>query len=55
VTHLPFVAASYALGTGLPIAFTVQALLRLRRATRRLAAIDTRRGRGDPRRNRGEA
>ncbi len=46
MTNLPFVAASYALGTILPIAFTVQALLRLRSARRRLTAIDPRRNRG---------
>jgi hypothetical protein len=48
VTHLPFVAAAYLLGTGLPIILTVQTLLRVRGAGRRLDAID-------PRRNRNEA
>jgi hypothetical protein len=47
VTHLPFVAASYALGAGLPILFTIQVLMRLRTATRRLDVIDPRRHRGD--------
>ncbi len=47
MTHLPFVAAAYALGTGLPILFTIEAMLRLRTATRRLDAIDPRRNRGD--------
>ena len=46
MTHLPFVAASYALGTGIPIAFTIAAFARLRAATRRLNAIDPRRNRG---------
>lgn len=40
--HLPFVAASYALGVLLPSAFAVSAWLRLGRARRRLAAIDPR-------------
>jgi hypothetical protein len=47
VSHLPFVAASYALGAGLPIVLTIEALLRLRGASRRLDAIDPRRKRGD--------
>ncbi len=47
MTHLPFVAAAYALGTGVPIAFTIAAFTRLRAATRRLNAIDPRRNRGD--------
>ncbi len=47
MTHLPFVAAAYALGTGLPILLTIEALLRLRSAVRRLDAIDPRRHRGD--------
>lgn len=47
MTHLPFVAVSYVLGAGLPIVLTLEALLRLRRATRRLDAIDPRRDRGD--------
>jgi hypothetical protein len=47
VTHLPFVAAAYALGTALPIFLTIEALARLRTATRRLDAIDPRRNRGD--------
>ncbi|WP_428487246.1 hypothetical protein [Rhodopila sp.] len=47
MTHLPFVVASYGLGAGLPILFTMQALLRLRTARRRLDAIDPRRKRGE--------
>ncbi len=47
MTHLPFVAAAYVLGTGLPIIVIVQTLLRVRGATRRLDAIDPRRNRGD--------
>jgi hypothetical protein len=47
VTHLPFVAASYVMGAGLPIFLTIEALWRLRTASRRLDAIDPRRNRGD--------
>lgn len=42
MTHLPFVAASYALGVLIPAGFGVSAFLRMRSATRRLAAIDPR-------------
>jgi len=42
VSHLSFVAAAYVLGTALPVLFTVEALLRLRSASRRLGAIDPR-------------
>ena len=42
MTHLPFVAASYALGVGLPGLFAISAWRRLRLAKRRLAAIDPR-------------
>jgi hypothetical protein len=45
LTHLPFVAAAYVLGTGLPVVFTIQTLLRVRAAGRRLDAIDPRRNR----------
>lgn len=45
MTHLPFVAASYALGVLLPVIYAGAAFQRTRRATRRLAAIDTRRPR----------
>jgi heme exporter protein D len=45
MTHLPFVAAAYALGAALPILLTIEALLRLRTARRRLDAIDPRRNR----------
>ncbi|MCL2427734.1 MAG: hypothetical protein FWD12_00710 [Alphaproteobacteria bacterium] len=43
MTHLPFVAASYALGIVLPGAFALAAWRRMGVAARRLAAIDTRR------------
>jgi len=42
MTHLPFVAASYALGIGLPVALGIIAALRLGRARRMLAAVDPR-------------
>jgi len=47
VTHLPFIAAAYAVAIGVPLVFSVQALFRTRSATRRLAAIDPRRDRGN--------
>jgi hypothetical protein len=45
VTHLPFIVAAYALGVLIPGSFAVAALLRMRTAQRRLAAIDPRTGR----------
>jgi len=42
MTHLPFVAAAYALGVGIPVSFAVSAWARLAAARRRLAAIDPR-------------
>jgi len=42
VTHLPFVAAAYALGVGIPLAFAAAAAARLQQARRRLAALDRR-------------
>jgi hypothetical protein len=42
VTHLPYVAASYALGVLVPVGFALAAYLRLGAARRRLAAIDPR-------------
>jgi len=42
VTHFGFIASAYAIGLAVPIAFTATALVRLRTATRRLAAIDPR-------------
>ena len=46
MTHLPYVAASYALGCGVPIVLAVQAMLRLARARRMLAAVDPRQAEG---------
>jgi hypothetical protein len=45
VTHFGFVTGAYALGLLVPLAFTGAAMIRLRAATRRLAAIDPRRNR----------
>lgn len=42
MTHLPFIAGSYALGILLPAGFALSAYLRLGAARRRLAAIDPR-------------
>jgi hypothetical protein len=47
--HLPFIAASYALGILIPGAFAVAAFLRVGSARRRLAAIDARPRRGGTR------
>ncbi|MBN8901591.1 MAG: hypothetical protein J0H19_10365 [Rhodospirillales bacterium] len=46
MTHLPFIAASYALGVLVPVGFGIAAFLRMGRARRRLAAIDPRAQRG---------
>jgi hypothetical protein len=42
MTHLGFIAASYALGIGIPVVFGLSAARRLAIARRRLAAIDPR-------------
>jgi hypothetical protein len=42
MTHLGFIAASYALAVGIPAVFAATAVRRLSVARRRLAAIDTR-------------
>jgi hypothetical protein len=42
MTHLPFVAASYALGVVIPLLFGIAAFTRMGTARRRLAAIDPR-------------
>jgi hypothetical protein len=42
MTHLPFIAGSYALGIVIPLGFALSAYLRLGAARRRLAAIDPR-------------
>ena len=45
MTHLPFIAGAYALAVLVPAGLAMSAWLRLRTATRRLAAIDPRRAR----------
>lgn len=45
MTHLPFVAAAYLLGIGVPVVLGLLAWQRLQQATRRLAAVDPRAGR----------
>ncbi len=42
MTHLPFIAVSYALGVLIPAGFGLAAFLRMSAARRRLAAIDPR-------------
>jgi len=42
MTHLPYIVASYALGLLVPAGFGLAALLRMRAARRRLAAVDPR-------------
>ena len=42
MTHLPYILASYALGVLIPAGFGLAALLRMRAARRRLAAVDPR-------------
>ena len=42
MTHLPFIAASYALGVLVPLVFGVLAFTRMGAARRKLAAIDPR-------------
>ena len=44
MTHLHFVAASYVLGFGTPLALALLAWQRLASAKRRLAAVDPRMG-----------
>ena len=45
MTHLPYVTASFGLALVVGAAFAVDAWLRMRRAARRLEAIDPRRQR----------
>jgi hypothetical protein len=47
MTHLPFIAASYALGIGVPLVYGITAYLRTQRARARLNAIDPRAARRD--------
>ncbi len=48
MTHLPYIAAAYAIAIGVPLFLSIQVFFRVRSANRRLAAIDTRRERGRP-------
>ncbi len=43
MTHLPYIAASYAIAILVPAGYALSAFARLRLAKRRLAALDTRR------------
>ena len=43
MTHLPFIAASYAIAIVVPAGYAISAFARLRQAKRRLAALDARR------------
>ncbi len=43
MTHLPYIIAAYALGVFVPASFAAAAVIRMRSAARRLAAIDPRR------------
>jgi hypothetical protein len=43
MTHLPYVLSCYALGVLVPVVFGIAALVRMRAADRKLAAIDPRR------------
>jgi cytochrome c biogenesis protein CcdA len=45
MTHLPYVAAAYALGVAIPGWLAVAAWMRMAAAKRRLAAVDPRRAR----------
>ena len=42
MTHLPYIAAAYALGVLIPIGYAIAAVTRLGTAKRRLAALDPR-------------
>lgn len=46
MTHLPYITAAYVIAIGLPLIFSIDALLRVRSARRRLQAINVRRDRG---------
>ena len=46
MTHFPYIAAAYAIAVGVPLCFSIAAFYRGRSANRKLAAIDTRRDRG---------
>jgi hypothetical protein len=46
VTHLPYIVAAYAIAVAVPLYFSIETYFRVRSASRKLAAIDTRRERG---------
>ena len=46
MTHLPYVAATYVMGIGVPAVLAILAMTRLASAKRRLAAVDPRAERG---------
>ena len=48
MTHLPYVAACYALGVLVPLGLGLEAALRSRAAARRLRAVDRHRRPGRP-------
>ena len=48
MTHLPFIAAAYAIAIGVPLWLVIDAALRTRASGRRLDAIDPRRAQGAP-------
>jgi hypothetical protein len=45
MTHLPFIVAAYTIAICVPLYFSIEVFFRVRAASRRLAAIDTRRER----------
>ncbi len=46
MTHLPYIVAAYAIAVAVPLYFAIETYFRTRSASRKLAAIDTRRERG---------
>lgn len=46
MNHLPYIVAAYVIAIGVPLAFSVEALFRVRSASRQLQVVDTRRDRG---------
>jgi heme exporter protein CcmD len=45
MTYAPYIAAAYVIALGVTLGLAAQSLLRLRSASRRLLAVDTRRER----------
>lgn len=46
MTHVSYIAAAYVIAVGLPLIYSIDALVRVWSARRRLQAIDVRRDRG---------